>query len=348
MPKSIIRKLLDENTIEDLKQKHAEDLAETNENHARKVEELQTVIDQCREDIDVLKEEADEQSDTLMPLESPSKSLKFVKNNALIDIHSSFVHDMPTTTRLNSRHRIDFMFASEGISQWVVEAGYRALHEGLSSDHIMLWVDLDLARFFNGKSGIKATPQSREYSFDNKFIRDQVIDELIKLNKIHRIEERIHSLDRRFQIHGSSLSLVSEYNKLDRAIIRNIKAAVKQVIKRKQFGYHRSTELIKAGRSISYWKAALTSKRNYLPPTEHMDKLRQEAFIDHAPFDDLLEHEIQIQLQRAHQQLKTCQINASELRIKWLESVARYKAGIEGDEEARKNLAPGPGFFPAW
>lgn len=51
------------------------------------------------------------------------------------------------------------------------------------------------------------------------------------------------------------------------------------------------------------------------------------------------EHDVALQLQRAHHQLKQCHNNATKLRIQWLESVARYKAGVEGDEEARKNLA---------
>ena len=117
MPKGIIRKLLDENTIEDLKQKHAEELAATNENHARKVEELQTVIDQCREDIDVLKEVADEQTDTLMPLESPSKSLKFVKNNAPLGKKARTVEErknvMKAIGTLKQQHTRDLAKAAE-------------------------------------------------------------------------------------------------------------------------------------------------------------------------------------------------------------------------------------------
>lgn len=117
MPKGIIRKLLDESTIEDLKQKHAEELAATNENHARKVEELQTVIDQCREDIDVLQEVADEQSDTLMPLESPSKSLKFVKNNAPLGKKARKVEErkdvMKAIGTLKQQHTRDLAKAAE-------------------------------------------------------------------------------------------------------------------------------------------------------------------------------------------------------------------------------------------
>ena len=270
-------------------------------------------------------------------INAPSSKLKsFVDKNALFDIHASFVHDMPRTTRINSRHRIDFIFATEGIAQMVVEAGFRGLHEGLDSDHVILWADIDLKRFFHGNSGIKSTPQAREYSFDNKFIRDQVIAELHKIHRYHRIEERIHSLELKFKLAGSSPELVSRYNKLDREITRSIKTAIKRVIKKKQFGYHRSAALIKAGKSISYWKAALSAKCNDLPTNDHMEKLRYEASIEHEPLYSMSEHDVALQLQRAHHQLKQCHNNATELRIQWLESVARYKAGVEGDEEARK------------
>jgi len=72
---------------------------------------------------------------------------------------------------------------------------------------------------------------------------------------------------------GSSPELVSRYNKLDREITLSIKAAIKRVIKKKQFGYFRSAALIKAGKSISYWKAALSAKRNDIPTNDDDDGL---------------------------------------------------------------------------
>lgn len=66
--------------VENLKLQHAGELARANEEHAKKVELLENEVDQCRTEIEALKEFSDEHSDKLMPLPSPSKSLKFVKN----------------------------------------------------------------------------------------------------------------------------------------------------------------------------------------------------------------------------------------------------------------------------
>mmetsp|Transcript_32842 Transcript_32842/g.69086 ORF Transcript_32842/g.69086 Transcript_32842/m.69086 type:complete len:309 (+) Transcript_32842:47-973(+) len=68
--------------IENLKLQHAEELDTTNDEHEKKVELLEKEIDQCRAEIDALKLSSDEHYDTLMPLPSPSKSLKFVRNTS--------------------------------------------------------------------------------------------------------------------------------------------------------------------------------------------------------------------------------------------------------------------------
>lgn len=68
--------------VESLKLQHAEELAAANEEHAKQLAALESEVERCREEIDALRALSDEHCDTLMPLPSPSKSLKFVKNTA--------------------------------------------------------------------------------------------------------------------------------------------------------------------------------------------------------------------------------------------------------------------------
>jgi hypothetical protein len=68
--------------VESLKLQHAEELAAANEDHAKQLAALESEVERCREEIDALRVLSDEHCDTLMPLPSPSKSLKFVKNSA--------------------------------------------------------------------------------------------------------------------------------------------------------------------------------------------------------------------------------------------------------------------------
>lgn len=66
--------------VGNLKQQHAEELDTANEEHAKKIAQLASEVDECRAEIDSLRQSSDEHYDTLMPLPSPSKSLKFVRN----------------------------------------------------------------------------------------------------------------------------------------------------------------------------------------------------------------------------------------------------------------------------
>jgi len=66
-----------------------------------------------------------------------SKWKAFLTNNALEGLHEYTLDNLPPTTRIGSTTRIDCMAATEGILQEVQAAGFRALHEGIISDHIM-------------------------------------------------------------------------------------------------------------------------------------------------------------------------------------------------------------------
>ena len=100
-----------------------------------------------------------------------SKTTKFMERNSLHDVHKTTMRNLPITTRLGSRRRIYLIFVSEGIIQMVQGAGYRTLHEGIKSDHIMLWTDLDFKEFFGGSQARPSSPQAREFSYNNLQVR---------------------------------------------------------------------------------------------------------------------------------------------------------------------------------
>ena len=76
-----------------------------------------------------------------------SKIQEFIEINSLRDIHAEFVSQMPITMRIGSHRRIDYMLATDGINNIVREAGYHALHEGIVSDHVMLWAEFAFKYF---------------------------------------------------------------------------------------------------------------------------------------------------------------------------------------------------------
>ena len=67
-----------------------------------------------------------------------SKWKAFLETNGLEDIHEHILEKLPPTTRIGSSTRIYCITATEGILQEVQAAGFRALHEGIILDHIML------------------------------------------------------------------------------------------------------------------------------------------------------------------------------------------------------------------
>lgn len=72
-----------EKEIENLKLQHVEELRRASDAQARRVEELEHELAQCREEIAALNAMSDERSDKFMPLPTPSRSLKFVTNTTV-------------------------------------------------------------------------------------------------------------------------------------------------------------------------------------------------------------------------------------------------------------------------
>ena len=87
-----------------------------------------------------------------------SKITQFMERNSLHDVHKTIMRWILIMTRLGSRSRINFMFATEGILQMVWGIGYHALHTGINSDHIMLWTAFNFKKFFDGSHTSPSSP----------------------------------------------------------------------------------------------------------------------------------------------------------------------------------------------
>ena len=162
---------------------------------------------------------------------SKSAWSQFLVENNLHNVHDNIMSSLPPTTRIGSSDRIDFIAASEGVLKHVTDAGYGALHDGIISDHLLLWIDLDMQSYFGGKGPAIVPPQAREFSFDNVQMREKFITELKIIHEHQRIEHRIRSLEMSFRIHGPNPELIRQFNALDYEIICSIKAAANRTVK---------------------------------------------------------------------------------------------------------------------
>ena len=142
-----------------------------------------------------------------------------MEDNLLNDVHHTVVDDMPTTTRIGSSRRIDFIFATEGILSHVKAAGYRGLYEAIHSDHILLWVEFDFKSFFGSQLPSILTAQHRELSVQNTAMRLKFVGELKKIHKHQRFQERVMELKQKLLKEGATPALVKKYNDLDRELV---------------------------------------------------------------------------------------------------------------------------------
>ena len=59
---------------------------------------------------------------------------------------------------------------------------------------------------------------------------------------------------------------------------------------------------------------------------------------EQSTIEFMSETDVHEEVQEAWNKLRECQWSATELRVKWLESFARYKATVEGDTDAAKTI----------
>lgn len=143
-------------TVEALKLQHAEELAIVNEDHARQISEMQHELERCRE-------ESDEHCDTLMPMNDPSKSLKFVKNTGhksrkyvANNINNATIRDKSMIRQvadMKQQHRKDLAKAAEMYAM--------KLH-ALKKDVEKYKKEVEMVQQQSSTSVIDAGPPSRE------------------------------------------------------------------------------------------------------------------------------------------------------------------------------------------
>ena len=119
-----------------------------------------------------------------------SKISEFVDKKLLHDVHENAILNLPITTRLGSKSRTDYILATGGIIQMIRAVGYRFLHEGINSDHVMLWADFDLIKFFGGGKDHPSSPQARGFSFDTLQVQDKFLTKLCAIHEHQNIANR--------------------------------------------------------------------------------------------------------------------------------------------------------------
>ena len=117
-----------------------------------------------------------------------SKEMKdFMKENNLIDIVGDMHNEKPTATYARGSQRIDFILGDQHAQDAATQSGYLALHEGIISDHVMVWADFNQISHFRNKAYSPITPEGRQFTLKNTEKKRLFVE---KLEAIHEHQKK--------------------------------------------------------------------------------------------------------------------------------------------------------------
>ena len=270
---------------------------------------------------------------------------KFIQENGLNDLIKENNKGPPPKTYSRGKKRIDYILGDDYVANAVVKSGALASQEGVLSDHTMQWVDLDVKLLFKNKSYIPMKPCEREFTLVNAKKKRTFQEELLKSHKENKTKEKVEKLSEDFEKmkhkdieDREMIPLVERYQTLDYEIVRIIKAAA-NAVGRKNFGYQRSPELIRAGKQVTFWRAVHSCKRRKAPYTIRVITLAGELGIGSETYHHLTAKESRTRVSIAWKHKRGIEKQDGEHRAKWLEDLAQEAALLKPGSEWEKVLA---------
>ena len=194
-------------------------------------------------------------------VDSKSGFAQFVKEMSLVDpLYNKFCGDgLTSTTYARGSRRIDYILVDSVLESSIKRIGTLGLHEGIISDHVMLYMDCDEEELFHGLINRPVMNPSREFVIEHA---DKAVKFLKKFKEYadkKKFESRAEALLNLFKRNGPTKANVQKFNILDVEIKECILSAASTVAKKK-FGYQRSPALTGPGLELHFWKAVLSSK----------------------------------------------------------------------------------------
>ena len=185
-------------------------------------------------------------------LETGSKEFKsFVEEMQLVDpLYEKFSEDgLTQTTYSRGSRRIDFILVNSSIQKAIKKIGTLGLHEGIMSDHVMLYMDVDERELFKGQVNRPTLNPCREFIIQHADKQKKFLEYFRKHAEKQKFKSRAKKLAEDFGKHGATKINTERYQKLDTEIKNGLLGAAKKVA-RKDFGYQRSEDLGKDGQRL--------------------------------------------------------------------------------------------------
>jgi hypothetical protein len=140
-----------------------------------------------------------------------------------------------------------------------------------------------------------------------------------------------------FERCGATESLVREYNILDNEVQEHLLEVASARVKQK-YGYTRSPELGKAGMTLNFWKAILSSKQLQRQPSKAALAMAEKLSINIDDTTPMSRSDARKAVRTARDELREVQYSASEHRQKWLERNAENVARAAGEPDWKKHM----------
>ena len=273
-------------------------------------------------------------------LESGSKEFRaFVEEMQLIDpLFNKFSEDgLTPTTYARGTRRIDFILVDSALEPFIKRIGTLGLHEGILSDHVMLYMDIDERAMFKGIVNRPSLNPCREFIIEHADKQKKFLEHFRKHAEQRQFCQRVKKLAHDFTSHGASEINKKRYQTLDTEITQGLLGAAKKVA-RKDFGYQRSISLGQEGQRLQLWKAILSARRLRQDLTDSIKTRAAEHDIDVNAALLLPKKEIVKQVRSARAKLWEVQKQAAEKRVEWLETNAKNIARAAGEPDWEKKM----------
>ena len=244
---------------------------------------------------------------------------------------------LTSTTYARGSRRIDYIFVDQMIAPAIKRIGTLGLHEGINSDHVMLYMDCDEKELFQGRVNRPVQHPGRDFVIEHadkvaKFL-ELVREEAKKRNFASRTSKLYELLEQ----YGADEANVDKFHTLDEEIKECILAAAKKVAKKK-FGYHRSPELTGPGLELHFWKAVLSCKCRKVRLGDKQIKQAATLDIDLTEVGPMTRRQVRKQVYATRRKLWAAQKNAVKLRVEWLERNAQDIARAAGEVDWEKKM----------
>ena len=136
----------------------------------------------------------------------PKEMKAFMKENNLIDIIRDMHNGKPTARYARESQRIYFILGDQHVRDAATQSGYLVLHEGIISDHVMVWADFNQDSLFRNKAYSPITSEGRQFTLKNTEKKRLFVDKLEEIHEHQKIGQRVMKLVSDFKEEGKATS----------------------------------------------------------------------------------------------------------------------------------------------